>query len=948
MAKDIITTIYPSGKVSKIHREYDQGLGTNKPIFGNVVKEQEYDWGQGTAGALLRETDTVYQWQKADVSGNRPYLTAGLLDLPASTVVISPNAAENTKTSCPINSGTATTSCISETDYAYDEPAYFTVPTPAITTQHNSTPPAGVRGNQTTVSHWLNTANSFISSHTNWYDTGEVYQQTDPLGHTTTHSYDPFYAGAYSTQTCAPTTNSVTHCVSGTYDFNTGVLTSLTNENATAQASGNSQGDSAHTSNYGPYDFMFRLTRAQAPPDPANGGARAQTNLTFSPPNVLPITVQRTKSITTSLSDSATNFFDGLARDFKGQHVLPNGTATVDTVFDGLSQVTSVSNPYFTTTDPTYGLTQTQYDALGRATQVTEQDGSFKTVDYSAGNCITSADEAGKQRRSCSDALGRLVEVDEPNPGSQSIAAYGALTLAGTLKSQAGVGATNAAAGHGSLTITGFEHSVSTGGDSYCAFWNTDGSCVDWEINPTVTTYDSGPFSITVNGHATNISYGSSSTTVSIATAMATAINGDGSAFVYASASNGVLSLTARQTGASTNYSWSITSSSSDPSDFGAAGSFGGSPASGTLSGGVNGTGGVTVTDYGTVTVTVGGFMASACYGANPAPACNGVNNSTAAQVATALAGTGATGLNRAGSPINAVPAGAAITITYNTAGPAGNGVAATTTSLSTQTQWTFSPASFTAAGITLANGINAGDLNNSPYVTQYSYDALGNLRTVTQKGTAPSDSTQWRTRTFTYDSLSRLLTAVNPESGTISYSYDADGNLLQKTSPAPNQGGTINQGTATQTVSYCYDELHRVKAKGYGAQSCPLASPVVSYVYDSGTNAKGKLTSLADQAGTARYTYDILGRLAAETRTLTGAGGTAVPKNLSYEYNLDGSLAKLHYPSGAVVTYTPWQNGNAAASVPGICCGFGNGINYVTSATYGPDFVSHQFRQRL
>ena len=41
------------------------------PIFGNMVRELEYDWGQGAPGALLRETDTVYQWQK-----NSAYLTA--------------------------------------------------------------------------------------------------------------------------------------------------------------------------------------------------------------------------------------------------------------------------------------------------------------------------------------------------------------------------------------------------------------------------------------------------------------------------------------------------------------------------------------------------------------------------------------------------------------------------------------------------------------------------------------------------------------------------------------------------------------------------------------------------------------------------------------------------------------------------------------------------------
>jgi RHS repeat-associated protein len=133
--------------------------------------------------------------------------------------------------------------------------------------------------------------------------------------------------------------------------------------------------------------------------------------------------------------------------------------------------------------------------------------------------------------------------------------------------------------------------------------------------------------------------------------------------------------------------------------------------------------------------------------------------------------------------------------------------------------------------------------------------------------------------------------------------------------------------------VSYCYDALHRVTGKGYGAQSCPLTTPVVTYAYDSGTNAIGHLTSLTDQAGTASYTYDILGRLAAETRTLTGANNASISKNLSYEYNLDGSLYKLHYPSGNVVTYTPDSAGRTISAIDS-----GNGINYVTSATYGPD----------
>ncbi len=150
----------------------------------------------------------------------------------------------------------------------------------------------------------------------------------------------------------------------------------------------------------------------------------------------------------------------------------------------------------------------------------------------------------------------------------------------------------------------------------------------------------------------------------------------------------------------------------------------------------------------------------------------------------------------------------------------------------------------------------------------------------------------------------------------------------MQKTSPAPNQ-----TGSATQTVSFCYDELHRITGKGYGAQSCPLATPVVTYAYDSGTDAKGKLTSLADQAGTASYTYDVLGRLATETRTITGANNAAISKNLSYSYNLDGSLKTLTYPSGNVVTYTPDSAGRTVSAIDSA-----SGINYVTGATYGPD----------
>src|SRR5437773_7135184 len=141
------------------------------------------------------------------------------------------------------------------------------------------------------------------------------------------------------------------------------MLASFTDANGSAMANGNSPGDAAHTSNYS-YDAMFRLASALAPPDPSNNGARAQISFQYSAANSFPLSVQRQKTITSTMSDISTAYFDGLARPYQAQHVTPSGTAKVDTVYDGLDQAVSVSNPYFTTSDSTYGVVQTTYDAL--------------------------------------------------------------------------------------------------------------------------------------------------------------------------------------------------------------------------------------------------------------------------------------------------------------------------------------------------------------------------------------------------------------------------------------------------------------------------------------------------------------------------------------------------------------------------------------------------------
>src|SRR4029077_12897226 len=97
----------------------------------------------------------------------------------------------------------------------------------------------------------------------------------------------------------------------------------------------------------------------------------------------------------------------------------PSGADYTNIVYDALGRKATVSNPYRSTSDPTYGITTTTYDALGRPTAVTKPDGSVVQTQY-CGSATLVIDEAGHWRRSIADGLGRLIEVDEPSSSSSA------------------------------------------------------------------------------------------------------------------------------------------------------------------------------------------------------------------------------------------------------------------------------------------------------------------------------------------------------------------------------------------------------------------------------------------------------------------------------------------------------------------------------------------------
>ncbi len=213
-----------------------------------------------------------------------------------------------------------------------------------------------------------------------------------------------------------------------------------------------------------------------------------------------------------------------------------------------------------------------------------------------------------------------------------------------------------------------------------------------------------------------------------------------------------------------------------------------------------------------------------------------------------------------------------------------------------------------------LTNVVEPGNLQ-----TSYSYDGLGNLSNVTQTGVSGEIP---RTHSFSYDSLSRLTSAANPETGTINYSYDPNGNLLTKTDA---------RGV---TTSYSYDALNRVTNKqSAGASGVPGFNYV--YWYDKSapggivaSNPIGHLTWASNDVNADnQYSYDSMGRVINQggctpQRCVLGANP------VSAQYDLAGNMTSLTYPDGRTIS----QMTDAAGRVSSVNYASWNGTGHTYS----------------
>jgi RHS repeat-associated protein len=234
-----------------------------------------------------------------------------------------------------------------------------------------------------------------------------------------------------------------------------------------------------------------------------------------------------------------------------------------------------------------------------------------------------------------------------------------------------------------------------------------------------------------------------------------------------------------------------------------------------------------------------------------------------------------------------------------------------------------------------------------------FTYDAAGNLKqasgpsgtssvTYTGDGLVQSLTSPGGTTSYAYDGAGRLATLADPLTGaTLTYAYNKDSqpasigySIGGASGPVQSFGYDGLQRLTSDTVtsasgatlaaqSYGYDPAGNMTSQSAGGQ---LGSSSAAYAYDKA----GRLASSAIGGTTAQYAYDGDGNLTLSGGTTYAYNGqdqvtssAASAGTTSYAYTLNGALASVTAPNGAVQSYTTDAYGQAATAPGGVGYGY-------------------------
>ncbi|MFY9553322.1 MAG: RHS repeat-associated core domain-containing protein [Blastocatellia bacterium] len=383
--------------------QYDQDLNVISVTefdFVSVAKATAETAGISTfaSGSQMRKVETTYLVNDSAITSSvrAAYRARQLIALP--TLAVTKNSAN---------------SRVAEVQMVYDEAAYPLLSYSSVPGWVD--PGTTNRGNVTTTRRWLDTTNTYIETHVQYDKLGNPRNSWDALGRQSQLEYASVNAYAYPTlsKTPVPDTTGVnglsSELISSNVFDSTGLLTSTIDSNG-------------QTTSYVYSDPLNRLTSIVRP---TGGGS---TTISYSDTSGS-FYVRTQTDLDASRVLDGYQYFDGLGRPSRALTSEGSGYIVTDTQYDSMLRVLRVSNPYRTAllTDPipaSVEWTTTLYDSLGRIATVGSPDGAVVATDYS-GMQVTVTDQAGKARKSTSDALGRMISVVEDPAGLNYQTTYG-------------------------------------------------------------------------------------------------------------------------------------------------------------------------------------------------------------------------------------------------------------------------------------------------------------------------------------------------------------------------------------------------------------------------------------------------------------------------------------------------------------------------------------------
>jgi RHS repeat-associated protein len=230
-----------------------------------------------------------------------------------------------------------------------------------------------------------------------------------------------------------------------------------------------------------------------------------------------------------------------------------------------------------------------------------------------------------------------------------------------------------------------------------------------------------------------------------------------------------------------------------------------------------------------------------------------------------------------------------------------------------------------TGTGSSLGNLTSVSDGLTTENEANLAYNSNGTLAT----STTPDDVSASNSTGYTYNALGELTTVTAPTVSAPSTPLNAI-TIGYDSAFRPTSVSTVVSGTG-QSVTYTYDDFDRITSEIYKNASGTTVG-TITYTYDN----DGNLVKLVDSNGTTNYTYNGLNELTytsypngtsdtytydtgGNLHTLVDAGGTVTydyyPTNqlqyvydpgastpTTFYYDADGNLTEVAYPNGAEV----------------------------------------------